>query len=190
VRHAITGNVVGLLPFGRGQMIAGGANRLTNAFIGGWKLTGLTHWTSGLPFSSIDGLGWGTDWADQSWNVATAPIASGGHHHDLGNQPNAFKNQNLAENDLRPPYPGETGERNFYRGDGYFSVDTGLAKSFDITERNQVKFAWEVFNATNTVRFDPAGISNNPFGNPASYGRYTTLLTQGRRMQMSLRYSF
>ncbi len=190
VRHAITANLVGGLPFGRGRLIAANANALTNSIIGGWKLTGLTHWTSGLPFGSIDGLGWGTDWADQSWNVSTGPIASGGHRYDSGGQPNAFNNQAAAIANLRPPYPGEAGQRNAYRGDGYFSVDTGLAKTFSISEQHQVKFAWETFNATNSVRFDPASVSNNPYGNPGSYGRYTTLLTQGRRMQLSLRYSF
>ncbi len=190
VRHAITINALGALPFGRGRLIGGGVNRLTDAFIGGWNLTGLTHWTSGLPFSSIDGLGWNTDWADQSWNVATAPIPSGGHAHDSGGQPNAFKSQAAAITNIRPPYASETGERNFYRGDGYFSIDTGVSKTFPITEKHQLKFAWEIFNTTNSVRFDPASISNNPYGNPGSYGRYTALLNQGRRMQGSLRYSF
>ena len=190
VRHSVTINAIDALPFGRGKLIGHDANRLTDFFIGGWNLTGLTHWTSGLPFSTIDGLGWNTDWADQSWTVATGPISSGGHHHDSGGQPNAFKNQSLALANLRPPYAGETGERNFYRGDGYFSIDSGLSKTLPLTERNQLKFAWETFNATNSVRFDPSSISNNPYGNPSSYGRYTALLTQGRRMQLSLRYSF
>jgi hypothetical protein len=190
VRNAVTVNAIGALPFGRGKMIGANANRFTNAIIGDWKLTGLTHWTGGLPFSSIDGLGWNTDWADQSWNVNNGPIPSGGHGHDSGGQPNAFKSQATAIANIRPPYASETGQRNVYRGDGYFSVDTGLAKVLSITERHQLKFAWETFNATNSVRFDPATVSNNPFGNPGSYGRYTALLTQGRRMQLSLRYSF
>jgi len=190
VRHAITMNAIGALPFGRGRMLGGSVNRFTDAFIGGWNLTGLTHWTSGLPFGSIDGLGWNTDWADQSWNVATGAIKSGGHGHDSGGQPNAFKSQANALADIRPPYASETGERNFYRGDGYFSIDTGISKVFPITEKHQLKFAWEIFNTTNSVRFDPASVSNNPYGNPGSYGRYTALLNQGRRMQGSLRYSF
>jgi hypothetical protein len=190
VRHAVTVNAIGALPFGRGRPIGSGANRLVNALIGGWNLTGLTHWTSGLPFSSIDGLGWNTDWADQSWNVSTGLIQSGGHGHDTGGQPNAFKSQATAIANIRPPYASETGERNAYRGDGYFSIDTGLNKVVSITERHQIKFAWETFNATNSVRFDPATVSNNPYGNPGSYGRYTALLTQGRRMQLSMRYSF
>jgi len=189
-RNAVTLNAIGALPFGRGRLIGSSANRITDAFVGGWNLTGLTHWTSGLPFGSIDGLGWNTDWADQSWTVATGPIQSGGHAHDTGHQPNAFKNQSAAIANIRPPYASETGQRNFYRGDGYFSIDTGVSKTFPITEKHQVKFAWEIFNTTNSVRFDPASVSNNPYGNPGSYGRYTALLNQGRRMQGSLRYSF
>jgi hypothetical protein len=190
VRNAVTINAIGALPFGRGRWLGSGVNRLTDAFIGGWNLTGLTHWTSGLPFSSVDGLGWNTDWADQSWNVATGPIQSGGHTHDSGGQPNAFRNQAAAIANIRAPYAGESGERNFYRGDGYFSIDGGLSKTLSVTERQQFKFAAEAFNVTNSVRFDPASVSNNPYGNPTSYGRYTALLTQGRRLQMSLRYSF
>jgi hypothetical protein len=196
VRHAITLNAIGALPFGRGRLIGGGVNRFTDAFIGGWNLTGLTHWTSGLPFSSVDGLGWNTDWADQSWNVATGPIASGGHHPDSYGQPNAFPNQtglsatSAALSNIRPPYAAETGNRNNYRGDGYFSIDTGLSKILSFTERQQLKFAAEVFNTINSVRFDPATINNDPWFGGATYGEYTALLTQGRRMQMSLRYSF
>ena len=190
VRHAITGNVIGNLPFGQGKMFASSANGWENALIGGWTITALTHWTSGLPFSSIDGLGWNTDWADQSWNVATGPIASGGHGHDLNGEPNAFHNQATAIQNVRPPYAAETGERNYYRGDGYFTIDAGMFKIFMLPHGQQVKFDWETFNATNSVRFDPASVSDNPYGSPASYGEYTALLTQGRRMQFSLRYSF
>ncbi|MGA3133201.1 MAG: TonB-dependent receptor [Terracidiphilus sp.] len=196
VHHAVTINAIGALPFGRGSLIGGNANRLVDAFIGGWGLSGLTHWTSGLPFSGIDGLGWNTDWADQSWNVTTGPIPSGGHHPDSLGQPNAFPNQtgiassSAALGNIRPPYAAETGNRNNYRGDGYFSIDTGLSKVFSITERQQVKFAAEMFNTTNSVRFDPATINNDPWFGGSTYGEYSALLTQGRRMQMSLRYSF
>ncbi len=196
VRQAVTVNAIGALPFGRGRLIGGNVNRFANAIIGDWNLTGLTHWTSGLPFSSIDGLGWNTDWADQSWNVQTGPIASGGHQHDSLGQPNAFHNQTgnssttAALSNIRPPYAAETGNRNNYRGDGYFSIDSGLSKVLALSERHQLKFAAEMFNTTNSVRFDPASINNDPWFGGATYGEYTSLLTQGRRMQMSLRYSF
>jgi len=39
------------LPVGKGKMLLPGANRLTNALIGGWNLFGFTHWSTGSPFN-------------------------------------------------------------------------------------------------------------------------------------------
>jgi hypothetical protein len=181
--HAVTGNLLALLPFGHGAMFLSNANTLVDELIGHWSLTGLTHWTSGLPFSTIDGLGWGTDWADNSFDVSTSKIATGGHT-------NVFKSQAAALANIRAPYPGEAGERNNLNGMGYFSVDTGLTKVFKIAEKQDLKFAAEAFNVTNSVRFDPHSIVNDPFGSPTAFGQYTALLTQERRMQFSLRYGF
>jgi len=181
--HAVTGNLLALLPFGHGAKFLSNANTLVDELIGHWSLTGLTHWTSGLPFTTIDGLGWGTDWADNSFNVATKKIATGGHT-------NVFKDHETARTSIRAPYPGESGERNSMNGMGYFSVDTGLTKVFKIAEKQELKFAAEAFNVTNTVRFDPHSIVNDPFGSPTTFGQYTALLNQGRRMQFSLRYAF
>ena len=59
-----------------------------------------------------------------------------------------------ALENLRNPYPGEAGQRNNFRGDGYFGVDAGLSKSWKIGEHSGLRFAWEVFNVSNSVRFD------------------------------------
>jgi carboxypeptidase family protein len=189
VRHSVVGNAVVALPFGRGAAFASGVNRAMDALIGGWTLSGLMHWTSGLPFSTIDGLGWGTNWNNQSFNILTGPIATGGHNSNSGD-PNVFKNQAAALANIRAPYPGETGQRNIFRGDGYFSIDSGLSKVFRITERQDLKFSFEVFNVTNSVRFDPNSIANNPFGSASSFGNYSALLTRPRVVQLSLRYAF
>jgi len=42
-----------------------------------------------------------------------------------------------------------------YIGPGFFGTDVGLAKSWKIHESVGLKFAWEVFNVTNFVRFNP-----------------------------------
>ena len=190
VRHSVVMNGILNLPFGRGATFFSGANRAVDTLIGGWSLSGLMHWTSGLPFNTFDGLGWGTNWAIQSFNVQTGPISSGGHHSDANGDPNAFKDQAQALANLRAPYPGETGQRNIFRGDGYFSIDSGLSKVFRLSERQDLKFAFEAFNVTNSVRFDPNSINNNPFGSPSSFGNYSSLLTRPRVVQLSLRYAF
>jgi hypothetical protein len=189
VRNAVSANMIADLPFGRGHHFASGAGRLTDLLIGQWRMTSLAHVTSGLPWGAIDGLGWSTNFDSLSWVVATGQIQSGGHKRDAGGQPNALSSQTEALANIRLPYTGETGQRNHFRGDGYFSIDGGLDKVFKTFEGQQLKFAWEVFNVTNSVRFDPNSISNNPYGG-ASFGRYSALLTQSRRMQFALRYSF
>jgi hypothetical protein len=189
IRHNLAVNAIGALPFGRGQMFGGNSNHLVDAVIGHWVLTGIAHITSGLPFAAYDGKGWSTNFDVRSWMVATGPIQSGGHKFDTKLNPNAFANPTAALANMRLPYPGETGERNFFHGDGFLSIDTGVDKVFPITESQQLKFAWEVFNATNTDRFDPKSVSNNA-NSASSFGEYSSLLTQYRNMQFSLRYSF
>ena len=120
----------------------------------------------------------------------TGPIATGGHNSDANGNPNVFHDQAQALANIRAPYPGETGQRNILRGDGYFSIDSGLSKVFRITERQNLKFSFEVFNVTNSVRFDPNSIANNPFGSASTFGDYSALLTRPRVVQLSLRYAF
>jgi Carboxypeptidase regulatory-like domain len=187
-RHAIAANFDYKLPFGRGAAFASSTNPIVNALISNWGLSGLTHWTSGLPFSGIDGAGWSTDWAVQSFALNTGKIASGGHHITDG-EPNAFPNQTAALANITAPFAGQTGQRNAFRGDGYFSIDSSLAKVFSIFESQTLKFQWDVFNTTNSVRFDPASVQNNPF-NAGSFGVYSKQLVAPRAMQFSLRYGF
>jgi hypothetical protein len=115
--------------------------------------------------------------------------------------PNVFPNPTalvagitgLASNPspLRYPLPGEVGERNKYRGDGYFDVDSGLMKTWKVTEKQSVKFDWEVFNVTNSVRFDtnPVTSLKNSVGS-GNLGAYTATLSVPRVQQLSLRYEF
>ena len=64
------------------------------------------------------------------------------------------------------------------------------------SEGQSLQFRWEVFNLTNSVRFDvqsaaatnPAGTLYN--GNGQTFGNYTGLITNPRIMQFALRYEF
>ena len=61
--------------------------------------------------------------------------------------------------------PGEVGDRNVLRGQGYISLDMGLYKSFKLPwEGHGLQFRWEVFNVTNTQRFDNATIADLSLG--------------------------
>lgn len=191
-RHLITVDWVYELPFGRGKAVLGRSNRLLDAAIGGWQWSGINRWSSGLPFSFFE-PGWSTDWQIESYGVQTAPIKMH-RHFDANGNPQFFDNPDAINTGIangtpeRLPYPGEAGQRNNFRGDGYFDIDSGISKTWKFGEFGGLKFAWEVYNVTNTVRFDPANIGSGLTG--GNLGVASALLTQPRRMQFSLRYDF
>jgi hypothetical protein len=209
LRHVITGTWVYELPFGKGKSYLGSAHGVMDAIVGGWQLSGLLRWTSALPFSIIDNHGFTQNFLFNSNMVQTAPVKSGLFM--SGGSPYAFTdggdiNGNpvvtgaLPPSSTQPalltptrfPYPGEAGSRNNFRGQGFFGVDTGLAKSWPIHESMNLKFAWEVFNATNSVRFNTNTNTSLDVGsdNGASFGLYSATLTVSRVQQFSLRFSF
>ncbi len=189
-RHQINSNWVYEVPFGRSRHFGGGMNKFIDAVVGGWGLSGIFHWTSGLPFTMASGAGWSTNWQLQGAAIQTGPTGKIGIFRDQNGNPNMFQNTTQASNAFRFPYPGESGQRNELRGQGYFDLDSGLYKSWKITEGQSLKFAWEAFNVTNTPRFDAAQAAFQfglTFGN---FGNYTNTLSVPRVMQFSLRYEF
>jgi hypothetical protein len=190
VRHLITGNWVVELPVGRGRALLGGMSRELNELIGNWRLSGVARWTSGLPFSVISGAGWGTNWDEKSGMIQTGPIQT--HTHiDSNGVAQVFANPAQALENLRNPYPGEAGQRNNFRGDGYFGVDASLSKSWKPFERGDLRVSWEVFNVTNSVRFDVNPLTSlQNMTTSGELGAYSATLTKPRVQQFSLRYSF
>ncbi len=185
--HQINANWIAELPFGKGRRWAGSANPVVNAIVGGWQLNGLFRWTSGLPWTVDEGSIWPTNWDIEGWAIFQGPLSKS----DLkrGTGPNAFVNPQAVYNAFRIDLPGESGTRNPLRGDGYFGIDAGLSKVFQPVERVKVRLRWDVFNVTNSVRFDVASIGNR-LDSPNNFGVYTQTLTNPRVMQVALRVEF
>jgi hypothetical protein len=202
LRHEITADWVYELPFGKGKSFVGGAGTWLDAVIGGWQLSGLTRWTSGFPFSAIDSRGFTQNFLFESNMVQTGPVSSGVYM--IGGAPYAFPNPSAVVagvqitpdvpatlTPMRFAYPGEAGSRNNFRGPGYFGIDTGLAKTWKVRESMNLKFAWEVFNVTNAVRFDTnTNTSLDNGSDDGSFGLYRLTLSVPRVQQFSLRFGF
>ncbi len=189
--HQINANWVVDLPFGRGKHFGGGMSRAADLVFGGWTVTGLFHWSSGLPFSIFPGGGWSTNYNLEGEAIEIANPGKVGVHRDSQGNPTMFADGQAVISDFRHPYPGEGGQRNELRGPGYFGIDAGLDKDWKIREGQTLSFAWETFNITNSVRFDAAASSNNfDLTSVTNFGVYSSTLTQPRVMQFMLRYSF
>ncbi len=209
VRHIINFNSVWELPFGKGKSLLGNANTAADYIIGGWQLSTIYRYTSGLPVvDPFDNNGWATNWNIRSYGVQVRDLKTSATRGGTL-APNLFSDPTYAYQSYRSPRAGETGNRNLLRYPGFVSLDFGLSKSFKMpySENHKLQFRWEVFNATNTQRLttvlgntfalglDPylGGAGGTPtasFGNLTSTQKPFGETTAARIMQFALRYEF
>ena len=192
--HQINANWVWELPFGRGRWIAPNAHGFVEGVLGGWQLTGLARWTSGFPVSVSNGQQWPTNWELSGGATQTGPVSTVGASKNPDGSVNIFGSPAAAAAALanfQPDFPGQVGARNTFRGDGFASLDAGLAKRWKMPwkEGHSLQFRWEVFNVLNLTRFDVTTL-NLSITNSSTFGDYSGLLTNPRTMQFALRYEF
>jgi len=196
--HQINTNWVYEFPLGRGKKFGSNWNRGLDAIAGGWALSGLAKWTSGFPFNVGNGFDFPTNW-ELTGNAVTIGKPKTGTFTDVDGDPNVFavsatsagRSTLIPPNSpfFRFPYPGESGSRNTLRGPGYFGIDMALRKTWGITERTKLAFSWEVFNITNSVRFDAAN-TFPAIDSEGSFGKFANTLTRPRVMEFALRLNF
>ena len=191
---------VAQLPFGKNQPFLSHANKVVDGVIGGWQLSTVFRDTTGFPVSVNNGVGFPTDWCCYGDATQTGFVPKGGASANspaaVASAPggaNIFSNPAQALAGYSPTLAGQLGQRNGVRGNGIFNIDLGLSKTFHLFEfRDQphlLQFRAEAFNATNSVRFDPASANLN-YSNPSTFGKYTQTFGSPRVFQFSARYSF
>ncbi|HMV47155.1 MAG TPA: TonB-dependent receptor, partial [Blastocatellia bacterium] len=198
VRHIINTNFVWQLPVGKGHWLLGKAGRVGDSLLGGWQLSGVVRYNSGLPVSSpYDDARWATNWNVQSNStriraVDTCPTRGG-----------ALFGCNTAQafQSFRNALPGETGERNTFRNVGYVNTDLGIGKTFKMpwSEKHGLQIRFEAFNLFNYQAMGAFDTSRSGFGipldpgnkqPPVNFSRYTAIQGTPRFFQYFARYSF
>jgi hypothetical protein len=198
--HVFSALGVAELPFGSGKPLLNSRNKFVNAIFGGWQLTGVLTASSGFPVSVVNGGVYPTEWNSSGYatqigvvpapsTTKNAPSASVG----TAGGPNIFALPALTFAGYGRTLAGAVGQRNGIRGQGPFSLDTGLGKKFYLfnyhDQPHTLQFRAEGFNITNTARFD-AGSANLTIQNQAKFGQYTQTFGSPRVFQFSARYEF
>lgn len=170
------------LPFGRGAQFASNVNRFVDAFIGGWTLSSIIEFHSGLPFSvylPIDNQNYGQN------NGERANIVSGCSLVPAGFTQNIAHWYNPACWIIPPPYTFGDSERNGYRGPDYKDVDISLMKNFRLWERSSFQLRVEAFNSFNHTNLNGP---NNTVGTP----QFMTITSakSPRQIQFGGKFSF
>ncbi|HVA72928.1 MAG TPA: carboxypeptidase-like regulatory domain-containing protein [Candidatus Limnocylindrales bacterium] len=199
LRHQINANWNWDLPVGIGRHYAAHIGKGLDAIIGGWRISGLTRWSSGFPVNVGTCFCFETNWQLTGNAIAITKVKTGrtlvneGALSQGGNGTlyNMFPNGPAAVADFAVPLPGFSGARNQIRGDGYLDTDFEVGKTWRMpyNENHELRLTWDTFNAFNVKRFNVQNASLAT-GNANTFGNYTHLLTNPREMQFGLRYQF
>ena len=195
VTHLITSDFIYSLPFGRGRTFGGGIPRVLNEIVGGWDISGITTWRSGVAWSTQSSAyvaGFSNN-APGVFNGDTFAIRRS-IHKSSGGQLNLFADPDAAVSAFQGPIGFQIGSRNSLRGPQFFNLDTGLAKTFSIwPERNlDLKFRADAFNVLNHPNFNaPAtGSSQNDISQGTTFGQLVSINGNNRILQLGARFEF
>jgi hypothetical protein len=187
-RHVISGDYVYDLPVGRSRSVLSSAPRWLDAFIGGWSWSGIVTYRTGYPFTINTGA-FPTDFTLDAPAVATGPLKSGIHTDANGNL-QYFADPTATLKNLSFPFAGNVGNRNAARGPGFFDMDMGVTKSFQMpwSEKQRLKFRWDSFNTFNHPSFNGPGSAS--LSDTSAFGIINSTASSPRVSQLALRYEF
>ncbi|MGB6633102.1 MAG: carboxypeptidase regulatory-like domain-containing protein [Terriglobales bacterium] len=139
--------------------------RASNRWTLGWELSGITHFSSGLPVTLInygDNSLLGSEPNGINNFGVDEPDYAGGHlnlNHDPRNGGSYFDTSQFSENALGTP---GTARRRFFYGSGMSNFDMALLKNVRLTESKSLQFRVEGFNVFNhTQFFGPQSVDGN-----------------------------
>jgi len=188
VPHRFVASVLYTLPFGKGQALLNRGG-FVNQVVGGWQLGTIMTLQSGGTVNTSSWDSGGTNFISNATRLncvaGVDPVLPNNNQNGWFN-PAAFSNPvtatfgNCSRNNLRGPWMG--------------NEDFSVFKFFPITERQNVEFRMEMFNAPNHVLLNAGGqLSWNNGSNPspnASFGRITSTSAAMRQIQFALKFNF
>jgi len=190
IRHLVNINGIWDFPLGRGRAVGGNMPKWLDAVIGGWTISGIFTARSGLPAKSVSGA-FPVVFSAESPAVFTgsgnSALSAGIHDEGTGIQ--YFADPEAVLDLLRFPHHGETGNRNTFRSEGFWKLDTVVMKKFKMpwAESHLLTFRAEAYNLTNTNFFAPPALD---ISDPVNFGRITASQSNPRVLQFALRYDF
>jgi hypothetical protein len=185
IRNQVNIDAVYELPVGKGKPFWSSAPGWANEFFGGWQLSSIMRFSSGLPSVIQGNQTWDTNYWQNSLAIQTGPFKTQTGYDTNGN-PSLFANTGMIGN-FADQYPGNVGTRALVRLAGMKNFDIAIAKSFPLPwEGHRIQFRAEAYNAFNNVNFIAPSLA---LSNPGVFGEYQNTMPP-REMQFALRYEF
>jgi hypothetical protein len=186
------------LPFGRKGMFATNAPRWADEIIGGWQLSPVMNWSSGLPFTlNYNGC-------NSSVGGTSAPCYLNGSASFLKTSLGSFNSTSHSRSFYKAQPVGGAGSgtpftapgldqignvgRNSNFGPGFFNTDLSLQKDFPIIESILVQFRVDAYNVFNHI--NPALGGGGPTYNVQSDTSVTSSTANFGQNPRQLQFSF
>jgi hypothetical protein len=143
--HSLVANYIYQLPIGRGRAVGSHMNKLANAVVGGWEVSQIATFKSGLPLS-ISGANY------NSYGGNPRPDVTGDVHTSHQTIHEWF---NTGAFTYAPYGTFGTAPRffSYLRGPSYQNWDTSLMKNWQFTESMRLQFRAELYNTFNHAQF-------------------------------------
>jgi hypothetical protein len=175
-RHILVVNAIYELPIGRDRKFLNDLNPIVNGIIGGWQLSGINSFVSGVPLTlTMPGATLGNGWNTRP-NLVGDP--------DVDN-PSANGWFNTAAFAAPAQYQYGDSGLGIIEGPAAHILDLGLSKNFEVVPGKRLQVRWEMFNALNKVNYGNPGTT---FGT-ANFGRILSA-TAARTMQLGIKFVF
>jgi hypothetical protein len=179
IRHNISANFLYELPFARSGMPS-----WMKAAVGGWQLSSVIRYRSGLPTTVAGDLAYNANYWLSSLAIVTGPVHSNVGIDQNGN-PSIFANTSTS-NSFADELPGHSGTRAAVRLAPMFNTDVTVAKGIRLAENKRLQFRAEAFNVFNNVNFTNPSLSLQA---PLTFGEFQGVM-EPRVMQFALRLEF
>ena len=176
------------LPIGRDKQFFSSANRVVDAFIGGWTGNYIYTFQSGEPFTLNCATATTSDFGCFAPTVAGQNIYAGPHNQGQWLNPSAFAQPAAATAIGQSDYSVLGGAPQQARGPGWYNVDASVFKDFALGEVSRLEFRTEAFNAFNHAQFAQPGNLN--YTDPVAFSEITSLRNTARLLQFALKLSF
>lgn len=167
-RHMLWINAVYELPIGRDKRYLNSLNPVVDALIGGWQISGINSFVSGVPLSiSVPGATLGNGWGTRA-NLSGDPNVS---------DPSATQWFNTSAFSAPGQYTYGNSPIGVIEGPAAHILDLGLMKSFSIGGTRYIQIRAEAYNALNKVNLGNPGttLGTANFGRILSAGAARTL---------------
>ncbi len=166
------------LPFGRGRAFANNMSGFANAIAGGWTISGIVNLEAGNYFTPTlaNNASLNSTIGLRPNRIGSGKVSNPNRH--LWFDPSAFTVPAL--------YTYGNSGRNILQGPGFASTDFSFAKAFAITEKANLQFRWDIFNAFNRTNLG----GPNSSVDQSTAGQITGIVDFMRRMQIGARISF